>query len=118
MEERVTGLRFIPDKRFEEMFKGLQSLISISYKGIFFLDASKEATKKMKYHACLGSNKLNGWIIPKEKVEDFEQLFYQNRDLADWDAYKTSVWAWNDTEGYRTWLYSFEGAIFEETVIE
>lgn len=63
MTKRVIGLRFIPDEQFEEMFEGLQRLVSISYDGIFFLDASKEATKKMKYHACLGSNKLNGWII-------------------------------------------------------
>ncbi len=118
MKKRVIGLRFIPDEQFEEMFEGLQRLISISYDGVFFLDVSKEATKKMKYHACLGSNKLNGWIIPKDRVDDFEHLFYQNIDLADWNAYKTAVWAWNDTEGYHEWLYSFEGAIFEETVIE
>ena len=118
MKMRVTGLRFIPDEQFEKMFEDLQRLISISYDSVFFLDASKEAIKKMKYHACLGSNKLNGWIIPKDRVEDFEQLFYQNRNLADWDKYRTSVWTWNDTEGYHKWLYSFKEAIFEETEIE
>lgn len=46
MTKRVIGLRFIPDEQFEEMFEGLQRLVSISYDGIFFLDASKEATKK------------------------------------------------------------------------
>lgn len=44
-KKRVVRLCFILDERFEEMFRGLQSLIGISYKGIFFLAASK---RKMK----------------------------------------------------------------------
>lgn len=60
MKKRVIGLRFILDEQFEIMFEDLQRLVSISYDGVFFLDTSKEAIKKMKYHACLGSSKLNG----------------------------------------------------------
>lgn len=70
MEEKVIGLRFIPDKRFLEMFFGLQQLVSKKYKVVFFLDASQEAIKKMKYSSFVGSNRLNGWIIPKERAEE------------------------------------------------
>lgn len=118
MEEKVIGLRFIPDKRFLEMFSGLQQLVSKKYKGVFFLDASQETIKKMKYSSYAGSNKLNGWIIPKERAEEFDILFCQNGNLSDWDSYRKSVWAWNDTDKHQGWLYSFNGAVFGENVIE
>lgn len=118
MEKKVIGLRFIPEERFAEMFDGLQNLVNKKYESVFFLDASKEATKKMKYNVFDGSNKLNGWIIPKDKVEEFDLLFSQNLDISEWNSYKTSVWAWNDTDMYHSWLYSFKRPIFGETVIE
>lgn len=115
---RIIGLQFIPDKYFEKMFVGLQNLVDKKYKGVFFLDASEKAINKMKYSAFQGSNKLNGWIIPKDKVEEFNFLFSQSFDLSEWDSYRTSVWAWNDTDMYHCWLYSFKRPIFGETIIE
>lgn len=97
---------------------GLQNLVDKQCEGVFFLDATKKAISKMKYNVFEGSNKLNGWIIPKDKVEEFDQLFSHNFDLSAWDSYKASVWAWNDTDVAHCWLYSFKGPIFGETVIE
>lgn len=118
MEERITGLKFTSDDSFGYMFSDLQKLISMKFDGVFFLKATKEASKKMNYSACKGSNKLIGWVIPKDKVTEFKQLFYEKRDISNWDAYKKSVWAWYDTERYHKWLFSFEGPIFGETIIE
>ncbi len=82
------------------------------------MSASEKSVSKMKYSAFQGSNKLNGWIIPKCKVEEFNLLFSQNFDLSEWDSYKLSVWAWNDTDVHHCWLYSFNAPIFGETVID
>lgn len=118
MEKRIMGLNFVPDEQFEKMFIGLQNLVNEKYESVFFLAASKNAISKMKYNDFEGSNRLNGWIIPKDKAVEFDILFSQNLDLFEWEPYKSFIWAWNDTHVHGGWLYSFKGAVFGETVIE
>lgn len=118
MDKQITGLNFRPDEQFEKMFIGLQNLVNQKYGSVFFFAASENAISKMKYNAFEGSNRLNGWIIPKDKVAEFNILFSQNLDLSEWERYKSSVWAWYDTHVHECWLYSFKGAVFGETVIE
>lgn len=51
-----------------------------------------------------------------KRAEEFDLLFCQNGNLSDWDSYRKSVWAWNDTDKHQGWLYSFNGAVFGEKV--
>lgn len=116
-KKQIIGLNFIPDRLFRDMFVRLQRTVFNQFAGVFFLNATRKAAKKMK-GSFLCSYKLNGWIIPIDKIAEFEQLFYEKKDISDWDEYRRSIWAWNDTEGYHEWLFSFEGPIFGETIIE
>lgn len=116
-KERIIGLNFIPDRQFKRMFIKLQGAVFHQFTGVFFLNATKEAAKKMK-GSFLCSYKLNGWVIPIDKIAEFEQIFLQKKDLADWDEYRKSIWAWNDTERFRGWLFLFEEPIFREIIIE
>lgn len=117
MKKRIIGLKFIPDRPFRHMFIKLQGAVFHQFTGVFFLNATEKAAKKMK-GSFLCSYKLNGWVIPIDKIAEFEQLFYRKKDLSDWDEYKKSIWAWNDTEGFRGWLFLFDGPIFHEIIIE
>ena len=117
-KKRIIGLNFTPDRPFRRMFMKLQGAVFSQFAGVFFLDATKRAVKKIEYGNFSCSYKLNGWVIPIDKVMTFEQLFWQKKDLDDWDEYKKSVWAWDDTEGYHGCLFSFDGPVFGEIIIE
>lgn len=116
-KERIIGLNFIPDRQFKRMFIKLQGAVFHQSTGVFFLNATKKAAKKMK-GSFLCSYKLSGWVIPIDKIAEFEYLFLQKKDLADWDEYRKSIWAWNDTERFRGWLFFFDEPVFREIIIE
>lgn len=117
-KKRIIGLNFIPDRPFRRMFIKLQGAVFHQFTGVFFLNATKKAVEKMDYGNFLCSYKLSGWVIPLDKIVEFEQIFLQKKDISDWDEYRRSVWAWNDTEGFHDWLFLFDGPIFGETIIE
>lgn len=83
----MQGLRTKEDKKFLKYFEQVQKHAKVR-KSVFFLDFGE--CKDIQFKDMI-IDELFGWLIPFEKLEDFEVLFYEEKISDDWDKY--SCWA-------------------------
>ena len=84
----MVGLRTQEDIRFLSFFNAIQKEASKS-NAIFFLDCGEG-------HSVFGEDIIctdcSGWLIPKEKVEDFNKQFVAFDEIDDkWDVFAAWV---------------------------
>ena len=90
----MRGLRTQEGKKFENFFEIVQQ-IAEKHRKVFFLDAG--LGKELKTDEYSGEN-LQGWLIPKEKVNDFEKVFMNFQETEEWDDF-FAFFEWEEKDG-------------------
>ena len=84
----MLGLRTQENAKFIGFFKLVQEEAN-KQDAVFFLDCGQGKTFENNQMEC---EDLCGWLIPKEKVKEFEPLFVDNSDEVNkFDDFYTSV---------------------------
>ena len=86
----MRGLRKQESKKFENFFAIVQK--TATEQGcIFFLDAGEG--RDFENNTMEGED-LSGWLIPKEKSQEFEPLWMKNNVDDDWsDMFGYAIWS-------------------------
>lgn len=90
----MQGLRTQETNKFMKFFIIVQDTAE-KEDSVFFLDAGDGRDFE---NDTLEGEDLMGWLIPKDKVSDFEKEWKENSVSDDWSTFY--VWAiWDDTDG-------------------
>ncbi len=90
----MRGLRTQEGSKFEKFF-GVVQEIAKKHSKVFFLDAG--LGKEIETDEYNGEN-LQGWLIPKEKADDFEKVFMNFQNTEDWDDFFAFL-EWEEKNG-------------------
>ena len=88
----IRGLKTNEGKRFEKFFSIVQKTAN-EINCIFFLEAGDGRDFE---NEDMEGEDLMGWLIPCEKADEFEHLWFQDKSDENWDNYfGFAVWEEN-----------------------
>lgn len=84
---------------------------------IYFLDTDADCIERFSGIFLGPSNRMNGWLVPKDKADSFYIDFIAHKEEESMESYRKSFWSYYDGEYSGKWLFNSHGSLFGETVL-